>query len=251
MSSKIWLINLVLAAVVMFFGLKAYEVWSGEKMRPSQTGSLKSPPPWPEKKIAKKSVLPESDYGVIVSSSLFHASRSETNSQEQKKKQPVVERKADGKRLQTLEWSYKNTNLYGVVIVDDHREALIGEVPAGTGRGTGERGVKRAKVGDIVGRFKVKEIKSTSVLLTAEGHEWRVSLFDKDKPKKRVQVKKNDGPIVIVGGSKTGSIVKEAKVVEKRRTPKPAVSKKKTLPKAQNKKRTIPVPTDRSRTRKR
>jgi len=251
MSSKIWLINLVLAAVVMFFGLKAYEVWSGEKTTPSQAGSLKTPPPWAGKKVEKKTVLPESDYGVIVSSSLFSVSRSELKPQEQRKKQPAVERKADGRRLKTLEWSYKNTNLYGVVIVDDHREALIGEVPAGTGTGTGERGVKRAKVGDIVGRFKVKEIRATSVVLTGGGHEWKVSLFDKDKPKKRAQVKKDDGPIVIVGGSKTGSIVKETKVVERRRTPKPAVSRKETLPKAQNKRRTIPLPTDKSKTKKR
>ena len=251
MSSKIWLINLVLAAVVMFFGLKAYEVWSEEKTRPSQTGSLKIPLPWPGKKVEKKSVLPESDYGVIVSSNLFHVSRSESKAQEQRKKQPAVSRKADGKRLQTLEWSYKNTNLYGVVIVDDHREALIGEVPAGTGRGTGERGVKRAQVGDIVGRFKVKEIKSTSVLLTAEGHEWRVSLFDKNKPKKRAPIKKETGPIVIVGGSKMKSVLVQAKAVEKRRKPKPAVSKKETLPKDRNKKRALPVPTDRSKTRKR
>ena len=235
----------------MFFGLKAYEVWSGEKTRPSQTGSLKTPPPWPEKKVAKRSVPPESDYGVIVSSNLFSDSRSETEPQGQRKKQPAAKHKADGRVLQILEWSYKNTNLYGVIIVDDHREAFIGEVPAGTGTGVGERGVKRAKVGDTVGRFKVKEINDTSVLLTARGHEWRISMFDKDKPKKRARVKKDDGPIVIVGGSKMKSVLTEAKAVKKGPTPKPAVSKKETSPKPQDKKKTIPVPTDRSKTKKR
>ena len=251
MSSKIWLINLVLAVVVMFFGLKAYEVLSGEKTRSSQTGSLKSPPPWPEKKVEKKSVLPESDYEVIVSSNLFSASRSEGKPQEQSKEQPAVDRKADGQPLKILQWSYKNTNLYGVIIVDDHREAFIGEVPAGTGTGVGEQGVKRAQVGDTVGRFKVKEIKEKSVLLTAGGYEWRVALFDKDKPKKRAAIKKEAGPIVVVGGSKMNSLLTEAKAVEKRPPPTPAVSKKETLPKAQDKKKTIPVPTDKTKTNKR
>ena len=150
-----------------------------------------------------------------------------------------------------MEWAQKRTNLYGVIIVDNHKEALIGEVPEGRGKNVGEIGVKRARVGDVVGRFKVKEINDTNVLLSAWGQEWRISMFDKDKPKKRAQVKKDDGPIVIVGGSKMKSVLTDAKAVGKRPAPKPAVSKKKTLPKAQNKKRTIPVPTDRSRTRKR
>jgi len=233
MSSKIWLINLVLAAVVMFFGLKAYEVWSGEKKRPSEPGSLKSPLPWPEKKVARRSVSPESDYAVIVSNNLFSNSRSMTETQEQKNKQPAAKIKADGSVLRMLEWSYNNTNLYGVVIVGDHREAFIGEVPAGTGTSVGERGIKRAKVGDTVGRFKVKEINATSVLLTAGGHEWRVALFDKDKPKKRVPIKKETGPIVVGAESKTGVGATSDRTKEQKLAPKPTVSK--------NKERMFPV----------
>jgi len=102
-----------------------------------------------------------------------------------------------------------------------------------------------------VGRFKMKEISDKSVLLTAKGHEWRIALFDKDKPKKRAPLKKETGPIVIVGGSKMKSVLTETQAIKKGPTPRSAVSKKETLPKAQNKKRTIPVPTDRSKTRKR
>ena len=252
MSSKIWVINIVLMAVVAFFSVKAYDVWSEGRKLISESGSIKKPLPWPEKKIPKKRLHPESDYTVIVSNNLFNNDRLERPPQKQEEgKKPEPTGRVSRQALKLAEWSYKNTNLYGVIIVGDHREALIGEVPASAGKGVGERGVKHARVGDTVGRFKVKEIKDTSVLLTAVGREWRVSLFDKDKPKKRALLKKETGPVVIVGGSKTKSVLTDAKAVGKRPTPKPAVSKKKTLPKAQNKKRTIPVPTDRSRTRKR
>ena len=251
MSSKIWLINLVLMSVVIFFGIKAYEVWpKGKKLSP-ETVAVKKPLPWVGKKIAKRSTPPESDYGIVVSSNLFSNDRSERLPQQEKSATKKDKPKVPKSLLDLLEWAQKHTNLYGVIIVDNHKEAFIGEVPDHTGKRVGERGVKRAKVGDTVGRFKVKEINDTNVLLSAWGHEWRISMFDKDKPKKRAQVKKDDGPIVIVGGAKTESILKEAKVVEKRRTPKPAVSKGETSPEPRDKKNTLPVPTDRSKTNKR
>jgi len=251
MSSKIWLINLVLMAAVIFFGIKAYEVWpKGKKLSP-ETVAVKKPLPWVEKKIAKRSTPPESDYGVVVSSNLFSNDRLERPPQQEKPATTKPEGKVSRGFLNLLERAQKNTNLYGVVIVDNHKEAFIGEVSAHKGKRVGERGVKRARVGDTVGRFKVKEINDTNVLLSAGGHEWRISMFDKDKPKKRAQVKKDDGPIVIVGGSNMKPVLTEAKTVKKGPTPKPVVSKKETSPKPQDKKKTIPVPTDRSRTKKR
>jgi len=251
MPSKIWLINFVLMVGVIFFGIKAYEVWPGGKKLSTEFGAIKKPLPWVEKRVEKRGTSPESDYEVIVSSNLFAGDRLERPPQQEKSVASKPQAKAPKRLLDLLEWAQKRTNLYGVIIVDNHKEALIGEVPEGRGKNVGEIGVKRARVGDVVGRFKVKEINDTNVLLSAWGQEWRISMFDKDKPKKRAQVKKDDGPIVIVGGSKMKSVLTDAKAVGKRPTPKPAVSKKKILPKAQNKKRTIPVPTDRSRTRKR
>lgn len=192
MFSRLWLINLVLAAGVIFIGLKAYGVWSEEDKRPSEIGPIKKPLLWPEKRVAKVRLPPESDYEVVVSNNLFSVERSELKPQEQKK-MSKTKSKDDGRLIKLLELAYKHTNLYGVIMVDNHKEALIGEVPAGARKGVGKRGIKRVKEGDTVGRFKVKEIEKTSVLLTAGGHEWRVSLFDKDKPKKRVPIRKPAG----------------------------------------------------------
>lgn len=243
MSSKIWLINLVLAAAVVFFGIKAYDVWSKGEQGALETGSIQKPLPSPEKMIAKRNMPPESDYEIIVTYNLFSHVRSEGKPEEEKT--PLLnetEPKAAGRSFDLLEWTHQRTNLYGVIIVDDQKEALIGEVPANTGKSAGEKGVKRVKEGDTLGRFKVKEIKNTSVVLTAGGYEWPVSLFDKDKPKKRVLIRKPSGPIAVGAGSKGKAVQKPAVIGKKEVVPERAVVKREVFDKAQNRRRTLPVP---------
>jgi len=203
MLLKIWLINIVLIVAVFLAGMKSIEVWT--ERRSLSLSSPRGTSAWTEKRLEKKTLPPETDYEVVVSSNLFFADRSEVR-EEPSKEGPAPVRQAVGGELQTLELSIKHTNLYGVIMVDDHREALIGSAPVRRPGMFVEDGAKRAKVGDMVGRFKVKEIKSTSALLTAGGYEWTISMFDKDKPKKRDAVKKETGPIVIGAGpvAKTG-----------------------------------------------
>ena len=245
MFSRIWLINLVLAAGIIFFGLKAYGVWSEEYKRPSEIGPIKKPLPWPGNQVAKISVAPESHYEVVVNKNLFSVERSELKPQEQKKKLETKS-KADARLLKLLESAYKQTDLYGVTIMDDYKVAFITETSAGGSTKTkrparvNKRGVKRVKVGDTVGRFKVKEIEKTSVLLTAGGREWRVSLFDKDKPKKRVPIKKPAGPVAVGAGSKREAVQQPVGTGEKKVPTKRGGLK--GFDKAQNKRRILPVP---------
>ena len=154
--------------------------------------------------------------------------------------------KADRRLIKLLELAYKQTDLYGVIIVDDYKVAFIAEISAaGSTRRSArvnKRAVKRAKVGDTVGKFKVKEIEETSVLLTAGGREWRVSLFDKDKPKKRVPIRKPTGPVAVGAGSKSKVIRKPVEIGKKEVATKRAVVKRGVFDKAQNKRRILPVP---------
>ena len=240
MFSRLWLINLVLAVGVAFFGLKAYGVWSEEDKRPSEIGPIKKSLPWQGKTVAKLSVPLESGYEVVASKNLFSVERSELKPQEQKKK-PGPKSKADERLVKLLELAYKQTNLYGVIMVDNYKEALINEVPAGGRKGVGERGVKRVKEGDTVGRFKVKEIDKTSVLLTAGGHEWRISLFDKDKPKKRVPIKSATGPVVAGAPSKGRSVPESPVIGEKKIVPEREVVKREIFEKTRNRRSTPPT----------
>ncbi|MFH1351302.1 MAG: hypothetical protein ABII26_10240 [Pseudomonadota bacterium] len=239
MLLKIWLANIVLAAAVFFVGVKTVGVWTEKRV--FKNSSAQKSLTWQEKNGAKRMMPPESEYQVIVSDNLFFADRSE-GQQEEPKQGPAIIQKAGGSRLKILEQVVKHTNLYGVIIVDDRREAFIGEIPARKPIRIGEEGIKRAKVGDTVGIFKVKQINNRSVLLTAEGHEWQISLFDKDKPKKRVPVKKETGPIVVGAGSKpmVGGPSEEAKAKEK--LPVPATAKKDIFEKGQDTKKNLPVP---------
>ena len=223
MLLKIWLANIVLAVVVLFVGMNTIEVWT--EKRPLKIRSARQPSTWVEKRITKRTMPPESEYQVVVSDNLFFADRSEVQHKEPEKKAPASQ-KVGGTHLKILEQVVKHTNLYGVIIAGDRREALIGEIPVGMSGRSGEKEVKRAKVGDTVGRFKVKEINNRSVLLTAGGHEWQISLFDKDKPKKRGPLKKATGPIVAGAGSKpiVGVIPEGKKAREKR--PVPVISRK-------------------------
>jgi hypothetical protein len=240
MFSRLWLINLVLAVGVAFFGLKAYGVWSEEDKRPSEIGPIKKSLPWQGKTVAKLSVPLESGYEVVASKNLFSVERAELKPQEQKEK-PGPKSKADERLVKLLELAYKQTNLYGVIMVDNHKEALINEVPAGGRKGVAGDGVKRVKEGDTVGRFKVKKIDKTSVLLTAGGREWRVSLFDKDKPKKRIPIKRATGPVV-AGAPSEGRSVRESPVIGKKKiVPEREVAKREIFEKARNRRRTLPI----------
>lgn len=243
MFSRLWLINLVLAAGVIFFGLKAYEVWSEEDKRPSETGPINKPLPLPGKKVAKLSVPPESGYEVVVSNNLFSVERSELKPQIQGEKPKTVP-KSDERELMMLERAFKLIDLYGVIIANDYKAAFITEISVGGPTGgsakrptrafarVNKQGVKRVKEGDTVGRFKVKEIEKTSVLLTAGGREWQVSLFDKDKPKRRVAIKKATGPVVVGAGSKDKAVRKPEVIGEKKVVPERAVFDKDVLEKA-------------------
>jgi len=249
-SLKIWVINFFLVSGAIFFGLKAYGVWSEGKKSPLEIGPMKEALPWSEQKTAKKGMSPESEYKIIIDNSLFWRDRSAQRPKAQQAVQPKLT-KADTRLLNKFKAAHKLTQLFGVVMVNDHKEALVSEISGNPRKKVSDRGIKRVKVGDTVGMFKVKEIKDTNVLLTGGGQEWPIALFDKDKPKKRTSRKKDVGPLVIVGGSKMKSVPAEGKGVEKGRTPRPAVLRKATSPKPQDKKKTFPVPTDRSKIKKR
>jgi len=247
MFSRIWIVNFCLALLVIFLAKNVYEVWSnGEKGVP-KTPAVKRPLSISKKIVAKKAIPPGSDYEVVVQKNLFWPDRLAS---EPKKAvgAPAAQHKADARLLKLLERDLKSTNLYGVIMVGNHKEALIGEVPASGRKGVRakEKGIKRAKVGDTVGRFKVKEIKKTSVVLSAGGgHEWQVSLFDIDKPKRRIRAKKT-GPVVIGMESKRKALVAKGSAEEKERPPRRAASRRKKFPMAKKKQRNPSAP-DRSR----
>jgi hypothetical protein len=239
MFLKIWLANIVLALAVFFTGMKSIEAWT---QRPIfKISAAQATSGWPEKGLEKRAVPPETDYEMVVKGNLFFADRSEVVEKPPESApvdtQPIVM----GPQLQMLEQVVKRINLYGVFVVDDRKEAFIDEIAVGRRGAPGESGIKRAKAGDTVGRFKVKEIHNRSVILAAGGHEWEIFLFDKDNPKKRVAVARETGPVVAGDASKPEAGQAHEAGKEKERLPESAISSKAIPDKGQRPQGTLRV----------
>ena len=209
MLSRVWMINWVLAAAVLFFGIKAYEVWSKEERTVPIVDSPKRSLHVPEKTVVKMDAYNESEYGVVVSHNLFSSSRTpnetnETKKEEQgSKSEPKSKQGPDPRLLQLLKAAAKQIVLYGVVIRDGEKKVLIKspELPPSRNQrrrqpSTGQE-VKWVKVGDPVHRFTVNEITNTGVVLSAEGLTFDIVLYDENRTKRQAPAKPSAGPTVV------------------------------------------------------
>jgi hypothetical protein len=210
MFSRICLINLVLAVFAVFFGLKAYGVWSEGEKSFSEAPLIEKPSSRPKKRIVQKRMPPESDYSVVVERTLFSPERALPDLQEGEPK---------AKEIKDLKVSGKRFFLYGVIIMDDYKAALITDPEV-------KRGKKKQKwvmVGDSVGDFRVAGIKKDMIILAEGAREYEILLYDKDKPKAGAPpVRKKAKPTVISTARKKSAL-------------RPKVSKKKELPEGEYK----------------
>ncbi|MBW1735944.1 MAG: hypothetical protein JRJ71_16450 [Deltaproteobacteria bacterium] len=231
MFSRIWLINLILILGALFFGLKAYEVWTRDVVSPLQV------PPRETRKgpagkgglrkgLPKKRLLPESAFSVVVEKNLFAPERKEVKPEAAKpkppKKNPLEEKK--------IEASLKAITVYGVVVSDDYMGALVTDVkkppppekktsirrrprvkrgpakqPAPKGRG-----VRWVQVGDELGEFKVAGIMKDRIVLKRGEKSYERPVYDEDKPKARRALVARAGPTVISTSSTASRGIKKA-----------------------------------------
>jgi hypothetical protein len=228
MFSKIWLINILLAVCVSFFGIKAYGVWSGEKkpvleMQHAETRKAQ-PKRKSKKRISKKMAPPESAYDVVVGKNLFSPERTEAKPEEAKKS-PKAKPK-DSKRDKLLMAALKKIVLYGVVIADDYKAALVTDVktkkvPAKRRLPRQKRAKKEliwVKVGDALGDFKVADIMEDRVLLKNGSKSYDVLLYDKNKSRSRESAVTQAKPTVIGISSTKPTAVKKPPVKRAPRT---------------------------------
>jgi hypothetical protein len=203
---KTWMINLVLAAAVAFLATKAYDAWSTTERHLPKARGPKQVTASPQKALVTPKVPPESTFDAVVSHNLFAVSRS-TGGGEEEAKAAAVEAKAkpDDRVVKLLQETIKRISVYGIMMVNEEKRALI-KRPATPllgkpgnrqpGPRPGEE-IKWVRIGDTVDRFTVNEIRPTGVVLSAEGLVFNVVLYDKDSPKERVPEKGAEGPIVI------------------------------------------------------
>lgn len=204
MFSRIWLINILLALVFVLFGLKSYGVWQKNEKIVTENQKSEKPKPRHGKKNIKNRRPPESNYQVIVDKNLFSADRTEYIPEA-----PETEDEAKMVRV-----SGKQVILYGVVITDNYKSALISN-PV---KERGERNTKWVKVRDMVGDLAVTEIRKESIFLTEGEENYEILLYDKNKPKRAAKVLKEQKPNIVTTGSENKS--SKPTMIKKKKTSK-------------------------------
>lgn len=218
MFSKKWLVNLLLAGLAAFIGLKAYDAWSQKAaIPPDETAEAKLPAA-PPANVAARDAVPAAAYDLVVEKNLFAAEREEifptqpeTKPDKKAKEKPEEKQKLSRRELRAL----NKLSLIGVVLIGDRKTALITGI-TGKGRGVSTQWIVE---GDEVQGMRVGEISDEKIVLTSNDTEMEILLYDPEKPRKRSAPKKEAQPTVIsTGGNKAGA------------TPKAPETKAKTAP---------------------
>ena len=176
MFSKTALINIILAAFVLFFGFKIYDVWSnGEEVHAEkETAEDRGPRSGRNivrKRIVKRMMSPESSYNVIVDRILFSPKRSVNNQEEPEVKSEV----GIDSGAEHVNMAAQNITLHGIVIMNEYKVALL----KSPNMKPGEEKGKWVKIGDKVNNFKVVEIKEDRVLFREGGRIYEALLHKK------------------------------------------------------------------------
>ncbi len=193
--SRIWMFNLILAAVAVFFGISAYSIWNddGGDRRPAPVVSKGAAPgPDPEKKFVRRLMPQEASYDVVAADNLFSPER------EEPQPEAVEPEAAEAPKETEVRISGEAIHLYGVVMLDDYKKALINN-PDRSSRGRGQMWVA---VGDRLSNLTVQEIRKESIRLVEGKKTYDVLLYDKDKDRLRAAApsaasRRADAPTVI------------------------------------------------------
>ncbi len=173
MLSRMWLINTVLACFIVFFGIKAYGIWSEEaKIDPGIQVIESAKEPSKKKRLTRTQIPAKSTYDMIVEKNLFSPDREGSDSVEPEEETNVGR----------LQYNGETVLLYGVVVADDYKKALI--IYPNKPRAGIEK-TQWVMEGDRFGNLLVASIKDESVILKADNREWEVKLYDQKKPKIR------------------------------------------------------------------
>lgn len=188
MSRRIFFINFILVILVIIEIFSIIHLWSsdGSLSEFVNTDSIK-PLKFKGSRILHRGKLPISVYDNIVKKNLFASDRKEYIKElVVSKPEPEVkpEAKPDVKIPDT-----NNITLYGVIIMDDYKKALVTDIDR-----TSDRNSIWVKKGDTLGSFTVKDIKKDKLIVANSGKDFFILLYDKKNPKQRDYVRQVNTP---------------------------------------------------------
>jgi hypothetical protein len=176
MLSRIWIINLVLAALIFVSWVGIWSIRHTGGPPIPDMNDCPSPDITAEKPRKAEKKLPEpSEYNAIVEKNLFSPERATHITPEDA---PVV--------AEELKISGEKVMLYGVVMIGDYKSALINN-PSKDKDGREYRWVKE---GEKINNLKVVAIKDQYVVLSDDQLQYKISLYDAKKKQTKEDVKK-------------------------------------------------------------
>ena len=189
MSVRIWLINIFLIALLVVCAFRIMHLWETEPQAMVDIPSPKKESGAASSIKEKRSLLEERAYELLVRQNLFSPERQaydpETD-EEQSEPEP------EGPKI-----SGKKVMLYGVIITDGRKTALINN-PGGK---LGDGKFQWVEEGQMMSNLEVMEIHPEEILLNDGSQQYQILLSEKKSRKSRGQADKGSGPVVVSGGS--------------------------------------------------
>ena len=162
---RTWIINLLLAGAVVFFGYQTLAVWfANDKLEVNQP-ARKAVAASAHRRVAYRRNPPYKTYEVIAQKNLFASDRREELPDASPTPTPV-------KPAQPLDSRFA---LFGIVISGSEKKALVSNLHKKTAV---EKDYIWVKVGDKIGNLNISEIKPEHVIVTQGGNTYIIRLSD-------------------------------------------------------------------------
>jgi len=188
MFSRIWIINGVLTILLVVCVVNIWQTWETEiniLPKKNSVGKGTRPVKFSSKKAVR--IPAESKFNSVTENNLFSPDRKAVAPEEQGT-EPVLE---------AVKISGKKVVLFGVIIMDDYKTALINNPE----KRSGDKINRWVKEGDRIGNLEITHIDQQEISLNDGINNYRVSLYDPDKSKKKESgYKQSEQPKVISAG---------------------------------------------------
>lgn len=179
MVSRIWIVNALLAAVLVFGGMGVWDAWRREAP-PTGTAAVKGKTARPFQAPPENQLLSSAEYPEVVERNLFSEDRSAPAP-------PAPPETAEPETVQEeVRVDGKKIILYGVVLFGDYKAALINN-PEIQGKNPQNQWIKE---GGRIGNLTVRQILQDRVVLADADASYRVLLYDPEKVQKAASAQK-------------------------------------------------------------
>ncbi len=172
-----WIIGILLAGAVVFFGYQTFEVWSRDGTLEVNKPVRKPLRPHADRRVAYRRNPPSRTYEVIPQKNLFSSDRREKVPETSQTPSLVKPPKPLDRRFA----------LFGIVINGNEKKALVSNLNKKNAK---EKKYIWVKVGDKVGDLNISEIKSEQITVIKGRSTYTIRLSDQSRPQKRSTARK-------------------------------------------------------------